>query len=79
MDALIQSLVRWCEEQRAVYERQLALTKPKVQRTREYRNGRRIDRTPETAEIARKRIAELDELILELRQYKLEMRGGVSC
>jgi hypothetical protein len=69
MDVLIQSLVRWCEEQRAVYERQLALLEPKVQLTREYRNGRRIDRTAETAEIARKRIAELDGLILELRQY----------
>jgi len=69
MDAPIQSLVRWCEEQRAVYERQLALIETKVQRTREYRNGRRIDTPAETAEIARKRIAELDELILELRQY----------
>jgi len=69
MDALIQSLVRWCEEQRAVYECQLALIETTIQSSREYRHERRIDRTAETAEIARKRIAELDELILELRQY----------
>ena len=68
MDALIQWLVRWCEEQRSVYERQLALIEAKVQWSGEYHRERRIDRTAETAEIARKRIAELDELILELRQ-----------
>ena len=69
MDVLIQSLVRWCEEQRALYERQLAMIETKVLWTREYRSGQRIDTTTETAETAQNRIAELDELLVELRKH----------
>jgi hypothetical protein len=69
MDVLIQSLVRWCEEQRALYQRQLVLIETKVLWTREYRSGQRVDTTDETAETAQNRIAELNELLVELRKH----------
>jgi hypothetical protein len=64
-DPLIKSLVKWCEEQRATYERQLALMEDKTMWTGELRDGRYVNTTAESIERVRGLLAEVDKLLAE--------------
>ena len=41
----IQCLVEWCEEQREIYKRQIALMEANMMRTGEARDGKMVDTT----------------------------------
>ncbi|MGZ3715853.1 MAG: hypothetical protein ACXVA4_10575 [Ktedonobacterales bacterium] len=68
-DLIIKALVRWCEDQRELYERQLALMEAKAMWTREVRNGMTVDTTAESIERVKELMAELDDLLDEYGKH----------
>jgi hypothetical protein len=77
-DALLKSLVKWCEEQRATFERQLALMEDKTMWTGELRDGRYVNTTAESIERVRGLLAEVDKLLAEYGSAERPKKGNLQ-
>jgi hypothetical protein len=61
-------LLRWVEQQRAMYVHHLTMMENKVMKVGEYRNGEMVDTTDETTRDLRDRIEKLDVLLEAYRK-----------
>jgi hypothetical protein len=67
----IQCLVEWCEEQREIYKRQIALMEANMMRTGEARDGKMVDTTAENIDRVKALLSELDDLLARYTKASL--------
>ena len=67
----IQCLVEWCEEQREIYKRKIALMEANMMRTGETRDGKMVDTTAENIDRVKALLSELEDLLARYTKASL--------